>query len=113
MMGNPMVQCPEKGGSVVPRQSPFAVSLTEAERVKVEAMTRRYTSPYCEVVRAKVVLLAAEGWSNDEIAQRLDMPRPIVSKWRKRFCVEGMAGLQDRPRGGRPPAFSPSRDGER
>lgn len=95
----------------MPRKSPFAISLTDSERARLEAIARRYTSPYRDVIRAKVILLAAEGWSNDQIARRLDMPRQIVSKWRKRFFAEGMAGLQDRPRGGRPPAFPPSRGG--
>ena len=57
--------------------------------------------------RAKIVLLAAAGLDNDEIAARLDMRREIVSKWRKRFFEEGLAGLEERPRGGRPPAFPP------
>jgi hypothetical protein len=38
----------------------------------------------------------------------LDMPRPVVSKWRQRFFHERLAGLEDRPRGGRPSAFPPS-----
>jgi transposase len=61
------------------------------------------------VVRAKVVLLAAEGLENKEIGERLDMPRPVVSKWRKRFFRERLAGLEERSRRGRPSAFSPSR----
>jgi transposase len=49
------------------------------------------------------VLLAADSWDNDEIA-RLDMPRQVVSKWRKRYFEEGRARLADRPRGGQPAA---------
>jgi transposase len=60
------------------------------------------------VVRAKVVLLAADGLENTEIGERLDMPRPVVSKWRKRFFRDRLAGLEERPRGGRPSTFSPS-----
>ena len=74
----------------------------------LEARTRRYTLPYRDVMRAKIVLLAAGGLENKEIGERLDMPRPVVSKWRKRFFLERLAGLEDRSRGGRPPAFSPS-----
>jgi transposase len=44
------------------------------------------------VIRAKIVLYAAQGLSNDEIAQRIDTPRQIVSKWRKRFFEEGFDG---------------------
>jgi transposase len=58
-------------------------------------------------MRAKIVLLAAEGLSNKQIGQRLDLPRQIVSKWRKRFFDKRLAGLQERPRRGRPSAFSP------
>ncbi|WP_420633095.1 helix-turn-helix domain-containing protein [Candidatus Palauibacter sp.] len=54
------------------------------------------------------MLLAAEGLEDKEIGGRLDMPRPVVSKWRKRFFRERLDGLEDRSRRGRPPVFSPS-----
>ena len=53
------------------------------------------------------MLYAADGLGNDEIAARLDTPRQVVSKWRKRFFEHRLAGLTDLPRGGRPPSFSP------
>ncbi len=93
----------------MPRESPYVISLSEKERRKLEAQARRYTSSYRDVVRARIVLYAAEGLHNDEIAARLDTPRQIVSKWRKRFFEEGPVGLQERPRGGRPARFSPQR----
>lgn len=77
----------------MPRTSPYSLTLTDAERTELEARARRYTSPYSEVVRAKIVLYAAEGLGNDEIAARLDTPRQVVSKWRKRFFDERLAGL--------------------
>jgi transposase len=55
-------------------------------------------------VRAKIVLMAAEGLDNSEIAARLDTRREIVSKWRKRFFERGLAGLEEGDRGGRPGA---------
>lgn len=91
----------------MPRSSPFAIVLTEQERAELEARARQYTLPYRDVVRAKVVLLAAEGLGNIHIARRLDLPRPKVSKWRQRFYPERLAGLQDRPRAGRPRVFPP------
>ena len=91
----------------MPRCSPFAVLLTAEERRRLQEVARRYTSPYCEVARAKVVLMAAGGLQNKEIGLRLDLPRQIVSKWRKRFCTERLAGLESRPRRGRPRTFSP------
>ena len=91
----------------MPRKSPFLLNLTVTQRQELEVRARRYTLPYRDVVRAKIVLLAASGMDNDEIAARLDTRREVVSKWRKRFYEQGLAGLDERPRGGRPPAFSP------
>jgi transposase len=91
----------------MPRKSPYRLTLSYEQRVELEARARRYTLPYRDVVRAKIVLMAAAGLDNDEIAARLDTRREIVSKWRKRFFEQGLPGLEERPRGGRPPAFSP------
>ena len=89
----------------MPRKSPFRVCLSPTQKEELEAIARKYTSPYCDVVRAKVVLLAAQGLENTQIAQKLDLPRQVVSKWRKRFCQQGLAGLHERPRRGRPRFF--------
>ena len=91
----------------MPRKSPFVLELTAEQRSALEARARQYTLPYRDVVRAKIVLMAAAGMGNDEIAARLDTRREAVSKWRKRFFEQGLAGLEERPRGGRPPVFSP------
>jgi transposase len=91
----------------MPRKSPYRVVLTADEKRQLLAIARKYTSQYRDVMRAKIVLLAADGLSNKEIGQRLDLPRQIVSKWRKRFFDQRLAGLQERPRRGRPSAFSP------
>jgi DNA-binding NarL/FixJ family response regulator len=91
----------------MPRHSPYVVVLTEEEERRLRKLAREYTSRYCDVIRAKVILLAAEGLPNKEIGSRLDLPRQIVSKWRKRFCQERLAGLESRPRRGRPRSFSP------
>jgi transposase-like protein len=91
----------------MPRASPYAIKLSPAVRAALEARSRRYTSPYRDVVRAKIVLMAAEGVENATIAGRLDLPFQIVCKWRKRFFQEGLAGLEERPRTGRRPLFPP------
>jgi hypothetical protein len=92
----------------MPRKSPFHILLSDEEAAKLKHISAQYTSPYFSVVRAKIVLLAAKGLGNDEIAQRLDLPRQVVSKWRKRFYEQRLDGLNDAPRSGRPPGFSPS-----
>jgi len=91
----------------MPRQSPYAIKLSEEERRILEARGRRYTLPYRDVVRAQMVLLAAGGLRNDEIARRLNTRREVVSMWRKRFYEERVQGLEERPRQGKPPTFPP------
>jgi transposase len=63
--------------------------------------------PYFHVTRAKMILLAAQGLSNDEIAASLSTRREVVSQWRKRFFEQRLAGLEERARPGRPRAFPP------
>jgi transposase-like protein len=91
------------------RKSPYLIELSADARRTLEGVAGKYSSPYRDVVRAKVVLYAAQGLSNEAIAARIDLPRQIVSKWRKRFYEEGLPGLEERPRHGRPPVFSPRR----
>jgi len=91
----------------MPRESPYSIALTPEEEAKLKSIVRQYTSPYYLVVRSKIVLLAAQGFENKIIGQKLDLPRQIVSKWRKRFFEQRFAGLEDQARSGRPSAFSP------
>ena len=70
----------------------------------LEWWAHSYTLPYWKVTRAQMVLLAADGLRNDQIAARLNCRREVVSQWRKRFFESRLAGLEDRPRG-RPPTF--------
>lgn len=87
------------------RRSPFVSVLSDADRAVLEERARAYTAPFAAVVRAKIVLLAAEGERNAAIAERLDLDVDVVSRWRKRFFREGLDGLKDRKRSGRPRAF--------
>jgi len=91
----------------MPRKCPYRIDLSNDERARLEVTARKYTSSYRDVIRAKIVLYAAAGLDNDEIAARLDTPRQIVSKWRKRFFRERLRGLEERSRSGRPALFSP------
>jgi hypothetical protein len=99
-------------GERMSSQSPFRIEPSEEERAVLHKRARSHTGRYWEVVRARIVLLASEEFSNKEIASRLDTSPQVVWKWRKRFYEEGLEGLEDRPRSGRPPSFSPrSEDG--
>ena len=90
----------------MPRQSPYLIELSEEERRQLNQTAKCYSRPYREVIRAKIVLMAAQGLENKEIAARLDTPRQIVSKWRRRFYYERLEGLREKPRPGRPRFFS-------
>lgn len=87
--------------------SPFAVALTESETETLTATVRRPTAAMRDVLRAQIVLLAADGQTNAGIAGKLHVCVDTVRKWRRRFTECGLAGLRDRQRSGRPPSFTP------
>jgi hypothetical protein len=91
----------------MPRKSPYSIVLSEEEHKLLSRRAAKYTLPYYQVVRAKMILLAAQGLANDEIALRLHTRREIVSMWRKRFFEERLPGLDERPRPGHPRVFPP------
>ncbi|MHB8256103.1 MAG: helix-turn-helix domain-containing protein [Acidiferrobacterales bacterium] len=93
----------------MPRTSPHLIVLSRHEARELSRRAAKYTLPYYQVIRAKMILLAADGLSNDEIASGLHTRREIVSLWRKRFFEERLTGLEDHPRPGRPRTFSPRR----
>lgn len=90
------------------RRSPFVIDLSEQDRCGLEALVRKHTAERRMVLRARIVLLAADGVENVRIADRLGVAPNTALKWRKRFFEEGMDGLADRKRSGRPRAFPPS-----
>jgi transposase len=81
------------------------VVLSVAGRAVLEASVAGYTAPFWLAQRAQIVLLAADDVTNADIGRRLGVDAAAVSKWRKRFVTEGLAGLKDRPRSGRPRRF--------
>lgn len=90
-------------------RSPYQIKLSDTERQELEKRARNQTAEYREVVRARIILYASKGFSNQEIGDRLDTPRKVVSMWRKRYFEQGLSGLEDQPRSGRPGRFSPQR----
>jgi len=85
--------------------SPYAIVLSEASREELESLSRRGTAPYQMVLRARIVLLAAGGTANCAIAGRLGICEDTARKWRRRYCEQGLGGLADAPRPGRPRTF--------
>jgi transposase len=87
------------------RRSPFEVHLSAEDRSVLEERASSRTAAHAEVVRARIVLMAADGARNVDIAHRVGVCVDVASKWRKRFFEEGLEGLKDRPRPGRPRTF--------
>ena len=86
-------------------RSPFQITLRSSQRRWLKALVRRGTAEHRQVTRARIVLLAASGWTNRGIARKLGLAPNTAGKWRKRFYQEGVDGLRDRKRPGRPRAF--------
>jgi hypothetical protein len=93
----------------MPGRSPYEITLGDADRAELQHLAACYTRPHREVLRAKLVLMAAEGKTNTEIGEQLGISRESVGRWRKRFCEQGIDGLKDKARPGRPRRFPPGR----
>lgn len=85
----------------------IAVSCTDKERRELERLSNSRTDEARMVERAKIVMGGLAGKRNDEIAAELGIRPGTVALWRKRFAAEGMKGLRDRPRPGKPPRYPP------
>ena len=93
---------------VMAQSSPYEVVLSDEQRRGLERRAVVDSGSKRDVVRARAILLAAVGFSNTEIAERVGRSRPVLSTWRRRFCEEGVQGLEERPRPGSAAAFFPS-----
>jgi transposase len=80
------------------------ITLSDADRTTLERWSRGRRTEARRVTRARIVLAAAEGKENKDIAAELNISRGAVARWRDRFAALGVAGItKDAPRGGRPP----------
>jgi transposase len=87
--------------------SPFVIILSAADETILTARARSARAEHREVIRARIVLAAADGDANAAIATELGLHVDTVRKWRRRFRQHGLDGLTDRPRSGRPTRFTP------
>src|SRR5438477_4930454 len=93
----------------VPSPRAVGVVLSRSEREQLEAWARRRKSEQALAQRSRIVLAAAAGLSNTEIAERFAITRAMVARWRSRFAAERLDGLVDEPRPGRPRTITDAR----
>jgi transposase-like protein len=92
----------------VARTSRYPIELGEEDRRELVRRAGTPTLAYRDVQRARLILYAADGMADKDIAIRCDCHPEVVSKWRRRFCEQGIEGLTDKPRAGRPRRFPPA-----
>jgi len=90
----------------MPRIAPI-ISLDRMQHTQLLQLVKAPSTAQSLVLRARIVLAAADQQSNQQVAARLGIPQISVSKWRRRFAQLGLEGLQDAPRSGRPPRHGP------
>jgi transposase len=94
-------------GALLPAPRARQITLTAAERRRLKKLAYSHTAPYQQVIRVRIVLDAVRGYSNTKIERLRGVTVDTVRTWRGRYADEGMAGLRDRRRSGRPPRFTP------
>jgi len=90
----------------MPRIAP-KIELTDSQREELQRKLRTHSASQADIIRARIILLAAQDHPNDEIASTLGISEPTVCKWRGRFARSGINGLSDSPRSGRPGTIPP------
>jgi transposase len=87
-----------------------AVTLTDPDRAQLQQWARAHFTPQQVALRSRILLLAAEGQENREIATELKVNRHTPALWRQRFIQDGLAAVWETPSGrGRKPAYPPEK----
>jgi len=84
-----------------------AVEVASRDRAVLEGWLRSPCVQAGLAQRARIVLLAADGVGTGEIVHRVGVSKPAVIRWKRRYAAEGLAGLDDRPKSGRPARIDP------
>jgi hypothetical protein len=99
----------------MPRPFGSRIVLAADTRQQLESLVRAGSTPQALVFRCRLILHAAaeDNPTNQQLAEQLACDRHTVGQWRERFVTQGLAGLRDAPRSGRPRSFSPRRTARR
>ncbi len=96
----------------MPARSDATIELSLQHRAELAKVARSRRTPQAVAMRARIVLMTADGVSPGEIGDRLEISQPTVRKWRARYLEDGMAGLRNEPRPGRPRSLDDQRVAE-
>ena len=80
----------------------MALALTDEQRSELGKWAASRTLPAGDVFRARLILALADGWSYNQIKERLQTTAPTISRWKQRFQQDGLAGLDPRHKGSQP-----------
>jgi len=78
------------------------IELSDEQRTELEKVVRSRRTPQAVAVRARIVLMTADGILPGAIGEQLGVSQPTIRKWRARYAEQGLAGLRSEPRPGRP-----------
>src|SRR6478736_3200107 len=90
-------------------RSDAEIALTGEQRSELEQVARSRRTPQAVALRARIVLVTADGFAPSAIAEELGTSQPTVRKWRARYVEDGLAGLRNEPRPGRPRSLDDQR----
>jgi putative transposase len=90
-------------------RSDAEIELSEEQRSELEQVARSRRTPQAVALRARIVLLTADGFAPSAIAEELGTSQPTIRKWRARYVEDGLAGLRNEPRPGRPRSLDDQR----
>ena len=88
-------------------RTPAAIELNTITKATLDHLVRSPSAPQGLALRSRIILAAATGQANQQIAAALRIPEVTVGKWRRCFAAKGLDGLKDAARSGRPPKHSP------
>lgn len=82
-----------------------AIVLDSATRSTLNDWVQATSTPQALALRSRIILASSAGRPNQQIASELGIPQVTVGKWRRSFALQGLEGLKDTPRSGRPPKY--------
>ena len=95
-----------------PMRADGVIELSEEQRAELTTVSRSRRTPQAVAQRARIVLMTAEGIAPVQIASELGVSQPTIRKWRARYVEDGLAGLRNEQRPGRPRTLSDQRVAE-